>query len=230
MRGVTGRLTIVLTVLAVALVPTDALAASREDISSTHTALAAADTNLRALVDTWSNEEASFHELDLKFAGECPDVAAGSPQNTSEQKLSYEVVGALWTVGYHADANIIHAFIKAVSPLRWSNPALTRRAHEFITGLREMLALSVPDLCGDVRAWIASGYRTVPADTVRFDEHVEAINVEIPLPRLVAAYVHPDDRALFRRTEHLLRRFDELEFSTGQKAWINLLETLGLNE
>jgi hypothetical protein len=225
-----GRLAIILTVLAVGLVPADALAASQEDISSTHTALAAANTSLHALVKTWPDEEASFHRLDLQFAAACPDLAAGSPQNASEQKLSYEVAGALWAVGYHADANIVRAFIKAVSPLRWSNPALTRRAHEFITGLHEMLALSVPDLCGDVRAWIASGYRTVPADTLQFDEHVEAINVEIPLPRLVAAYVQPGDRGLFERAEHLLTRFDELEFSTGQQAWINLLETLGLNE
>lgn len=225
-----GRLAIILTVLAVGLVPTDALAVSREDIASTHTALAAAYTNLRAIVNTWPSEEASFHKLDLKFAAECPDVAAGSPQNASEQKLSYEVAGALWAIGYRADANIVHAFIKAVSPLRWGNPALTRRAHEFITGLREMIALSVPDLCGDVRSWIASGYQTVPASTLRFDQHVEAINVEIPLPRLVAAYVQPVDRGLFMRTEHLLTRFDELEFSTGQQAWINLLETLGLNE
>jgi hypothetical protein len=224
-------LAIVLTVLTCGLVSTtDAFAASREDVSSTHTALTAAYTSLRAIVNTWPGEEASFHELDLKFAAECPDVAAGSPQNASEQRLSYEVAGALWAVGYRKDANIVNAFIKAISPLRWSVAALTRRAHEFITGLREMLALSVPDLCGDIRSWIASGYRTVPASTLQFDEHVEAINVEIPLPRLVLAYVQPVDKGLFRRTEHLLTRFDELEFSTGQTAWISLLETLGLNE
>jgi hypothetical protein len=226
-----SRLAIILTVLTVGLVSTtDAFAASREDISSTHTALTAAYTNLRAIVDTWPSEEASFHELDLKFAAECPDVAAGSPQNASEQKLSYEVAGALWAVGYRADANIVRAFIKAVNPLRWTHAALTRRAQAFIRGLREMIALTVPDLCGDVRSWIASGYRTVPASTLQFDQHLEAINVEIPLPRLVLAYVQPVDMGLFRRTEHLLTRFDELEFSTGQTAWINVLETLGLNE
>ena len=219
-----------LAVLTVGLVPTDALAASRKDITATHTALAAAYTNLRAIVSTWPSEEASFHKLDLKFAAECPGVGAGSPENALEQKLSYEVAGALWAVGYRADASFADTFIKAVSPLRWSNPALTRRAHEFITGLREMIALPVPNLCGDVRSWIASGYRTVPASTLQFDQHVEAINVEIPLPRLVVKYVQPVDMGLFRRTEHLLTRFDELEFSTGQQAWINLLETLGLNE
>ncbi len=225
-----GRLAILLTVLTVGLVPTSALAASPQDSSSTHSALTAADTALQAIVSTWPKEETSLHKLDLKFAAECPHVALGSPQNSSEQGLSYEVAGALWATGYHTDAKIADAFIKTVSSLRWSKPAIARRLRVFVRGLREMIALSVPNLCGDVRSWIASGYQTVPASTLRFDQHVEAIEVEVPSPRLVAAYVQPADRGLLKRVEHLLTRFDELEFTTGQQDWIDLLETLGLNE
>jgi hypothetical protein len=225
-----SRLAIVLTVLTLGLVPADALAASPRDNSSTHRALTAANTALQAIIDTWPNEEKSLHRLKLKFAAECPHVAAGSPQNSSEQKLSYEVVAALFATGYHTDAKIADRFIASVSALRWSNPAITRRLHVFIRGLREMLALKVPNLCADVRSWIASGYQTVPARTLQLDEHVEAIEVEIPSPRLVAAYVQPADRPLFKRVEHLLKRFEELEFSTGQQDWIDVLETLGLNE
>jgi hypothetical protein len=225
-----GRLAILLTVLTVGLLPADALAAPQEDISSTHTALVSAYTTLQAIVNTWPTEEASLHKLDLQFAAECPDVGAGSPQSESEQKLSYEVAGALFATGYHTDAKIAQAFIKAVSPLRWSNPALTRRAHNFITGLREMIALPVPDLCGDVRSWTASGYKTIPASTLQFDQHVEAIKVEVPSPRLIAPYVQPADRGLLARVEHLITRFEELEFTTGQRDWNTLLETLGLNQ
>lgn len=225
-----GRLAIVLTVLAVALVPTDALAASPQDSSSTHRALTAADLTLQAIVRTWPKVEASLHKLDLKFAAECPDVAAGSPQNSSEQSLSYEVAGALFATGYHTDAKIADRFIEAVSSLRWSNPAIARRLHVFVTGLREMIALTVPNLCADVRSWIASGYQTVLARTLRFDEHVEAIEVEVPSPQLLAAYVQPADRGLFKQVGHLLIRFEELEFTTGQQDWIDILETLGLNE
>jgi hypothetical protein len=228
-----SRSKIVLTVLIVGIVsltPAGALAASPQDSSSTHRALTAADTTLQAIVSTWPKEEASLHELNLRFGAECPHVAAGSPQNASEQKLSYEIVGALFATGYHTDAKIADAFIAAVSPLRWSNPAITRRLHVFINGLREMLALKVPNLCADVRSWIASGYQAVPASTLRFDEHVEAIEVEIPSPRLVAAFVQPADRGLFKQVAHLLTRFEELEFTTGQQDWIDVLETLSLNE
>ena len=140
-------LAILVTVLALGPVPAEALAASRQDATSTHTALVAAYAALHAIVDTWPTEEASLHRLELRFAAECPGVGAGSPQSESEQKLSYEVAGSLWATGYHTDTKIAQAFIKAVGPLRWSNPTLTSHVHRYIMGLREMIALQVPDLC-----------------------------------------------------------------------------------
>lgn len=217
-------------VLTFALVPVNTLAASGEDASSTHTTLVAASSTLQQVVNTWPTMEASLHKLNLKFASECPHVGAGSPQSESEQKLSYEVAGALWATAYHADAKIAQKFIAVVSPLRWSNPSITRRAHKFITGLREMIALKVPDLCGDVRSWTASGYKTIPASTLQFDQHVEAIEVEVPSPHILSAYVPAADRSLFAKVEHLITRFDELEFTTGQRYWDTLLETLALNQ
>jgi hypothetical protein len=225
-----GRVAIILTVLIAGLTPVSARAASPQDDSSARRALKAADTTLQAVVNTWPNVEQSLHEVNLKFARECPDVASGSPQNSSEQQLSYEVAGALFATGYHTDARIADRFIEAVGSLRWSNPAIARRLHVFINGLREMIALEVPDLCADVRSWIASGYQAVPARTLQFDQHVEAIEVKVPSPRLVAAYVPPTDRGLLQHVEHLLRRFEELEFTTGQQDWFDILQTLGLNE
>jgi hypothetical protein len=225
-----GRLAILLAVLAFGLAPASALATSAQDASSTHTALLAAYKTLHSVVDSWPALEASMHNLDNRFAGECPNVGAGSPQNEPEQRMSYEVAGALWATAYHTDAKYANAFIKAVSPLHWSNPSIARSAHKFIRGLREMMALQVPNLCADVRSWTATGYKTIPASTLQFDTHVEDINVEVPSPHLVAAYVAPADRGLYAKVEHLVRRFEELEFATGQRQWDSLLETLGLQQ
>jgi hypothetical protein len=224
-----GRLAILLTVLAAGLVPAQALAAPSENVSSTHTALVAAYTALHSVVATWPGVEARLQALDRRFAAECPRAGEGSPENEPEGRVAYEVAGALWAVGYHADARIAQRFIRAVSPLRWTNPALTRRMHAYITGLREMIALQVPNLCGEVRSWSASGFQTVPASAFQYDQHVEAINVEVPSPELVAKYVQPADRQLFARVKHLAIRFEELEFTVGQRAWYHLLEILGLN-
>ncbi|HXC45923.1 MAG TPA: hypothetical protein VNU24_04895, partial [Solirubrobacteraceae bacterium] len=87
---------------------------SRQDGDSTHTTLVAAYTALRGIENSWPAMEASLNNLNRKFAAECPHVGAGSPQNESDQRLSYEVAGALWATAYHTDAKYAHAFIRAV--------------------------------------------------------------------------------------------------------------------
>jgi hypothetical protein len=221
---------LVASVLVAVVVPTSAVAASRQDISAARNALTAGYTALSAVIRTWPRVEASMRRLDRRFATECPAVGAGSPQSDSEQRLSYEVAGALWATGYHTDAPIIRKFIHKVTGLTSSNRTLNRRFYKFLNGLSEMIALPVPDICADVRAWTASGYRTIPASTLQFDKHVEAIEVKIPSPRLAEPYLVPSDRGLVPKLEHLITRFDELEFSTGQRYWNVLLETLSLNQ
>jgi hypothetical protein len=224
-----GRLAILAAVLTVGLAPAGASAAPR-DVASTHAYVAAAYTALHAVVSKWSSVEAEIGKLNQRFHTECPAVGAGSPQSEEEQKLSYEVAGALWATGYRTEAKVVRAFVKALKPLSWSNPAITRRARKLAKGLQEMTALPVPDLCGDVRAWAAGGYRAVPATTEQYDRHVEAIEVK-EIPRgLLNPYVQPADKGLVARTERLATQFEELEFKRGQDDWNMLLETLALNQ
>ena len=227
--GMLRRVAILIAVLAVVLAPATADATSR-DVASTHTYLTASYRVLHAAVSTWSSVEASIHTLDLRFHAECPDAGAGSPQNEEEQKLSYEAAGALWATGYHTDVAIVRTYVNTLNRLTWSSPQITRDAHRLATGLREMTALQVPDICADIRAWRADGFGTMPSDVEPYDQHVEAIDIhEIPR-RLLAPYVQPADRGLRERVEHLATRFEELEFMRGQADWIALLEVVGLNE
>ncbi len=216
-------------VFAVGFAPATA-GASSQDVTSTHTYLVASYKVLHAAVSTWSTVEASIHRLDLRFHAECPDVGAGSPQNEEDQKLSYEAAGALWATGYHTDAAIVHAYVKTVNRLTWSNPKITRDAHRLTRGLQEMTELQVPNICADVRAWGANSYGAAPANVKQYDEHVENIEIhEIPRSLLVP-YVQPSEDGLRKRVEHLATRFEELEFMRGQADWIALLEVLGVNE
>jgi hypothetical protein len=225
LRGVAAPIA----VLALALTPATAGAASR-DVASTHTYLVASYKVLHAAVTTWSSVEASIHRLDLRFHAECPNVGAGSPQNEEDQKLSYEAAGALWATGYHTDAGIVRTYVNSLNRLRWSNPQITRDAHRLASGLEEMVALQVPDICADVRAWAANSYGAAPANVKQYDKHVENIEIhEIPR-KLLVPYVQPADNGLRKRVEHLATRFEELEFVRGQADWIALLEVLGVNE
>ncbi len=225
------RATTLTAVLAVtiAIAPATAGATSR-DIASTHTYLTASYKVLHTAVSTWSSVEASIHSLDLHFHAECPDAGAGSPENEEEEKLSYEVTGALWATGYHTDAAIVHAYVDTLDRLTWSNPQITRDARKLADGLREMVGLQVPNICADISAWHANGFGPMPADVEPYDQHVEAIEIhEIPWA-LLKPYVPPADGALLKRVKQVATRFDELEFVRGQDDWIALLEVVGLNE
>jgi hypothetical protein len=224
-----GRLATLAAVLTLGLAPGNATAAPR-DVASTHAYLVAAYAALHATVTKWSSVEASIRKLDLRFHTECPNVGADSPQSDEEQKLSSEVAGALWATGYRTDAKIVRAFVKAVSPLTWSNPAITHSARRFTTALHAMTLLPIPDLCGDVRSWASGGFKAVSVSTEQYDRRVEAIEVKEVPRRLLAPYVQPADRGLRIRDERLATRFEELEFTHGQNDWNTLLETLALNQ
>lgn len=222
-------LAIALAALALCATPASS-AETRQDASSTHAYLVAAYTALHTVVSKWSSVEANIHQLEHSVQAECADVATGSPQSEEEQKLSYEVAGALWATSYHADATVIQRFLKAVHPLTWRNPAVTRGAHAYARSLHEMVVLPVPHICTDVRSWIAGGFKAVPADTRQFDRRVEAIEIK-ELPRkLLSPYLRPADKALIARVEHVARQFEELEFVHGQGDWNTLLEVLALNQ
>jgi hypothetical protein len=223
------RLAIVTVVLTFGLSPAGA-AATPQDVASTHAYLEADYTALHAAVTKWSAVESAINKLDSRFRAECPNVGAGSPQSEEEQKLSLEAAGALWATGYHTNANALQRFAKAVGGLRWSNPAIARSVRKYTTGLREMVALQVPDLCVDVRAWNAGGFKAAPASTQQFDRHVEAIEVKEVPRRLLAPYEQASDRGLAARVERLATKYGELEFSRGQSDWNALLEVLALNQ
>lgn len=223
-----ATLTAVLAVT-VAIAPATAGATSR-DVASTHTYLTASYKVLHTAVSTWSSVEASIHSLDLHFHAECPDAGAGSPENEEEEKLSYEVTGALWATGYHTDAAIVRAYVNTLERLTWSNPQITRDARKLAGGLQEMVGLQVPNICADISAWHANDFGPMPADVEPYDRHVEAIEIhEIPWA-LLKPYVPPADGALLKRVKQVATRFDELEFVRGQDDWIALLEVVGLNE
>jgi hypothetical protein len=219
----------ILAVLLLALAPAAALATPL-DAASTHAYIAANYVFAQASAARAKAAQADTVSLTRRFARECPKAGAGAPQNEEAQKLSYEVAGAIWSVAYGADAGPIGVFVRAVKPLRWSNPTLTRAARGYARSLHELATLPVPNLCGDVHAWRASGFQTVPPTTVSFDLHVESIEGHSIAPRLLTPYERPSDRSILARTTRLETKLEHIETITGFDDWDSLLETLGLNQ
>ncbi len=216
-------------ILAVWFAPANAAGAPR-DMSSTRAYLLANYSFLRTVRAKEHTVNMNIAKLNQTFAEQCPSVGMGAPQNEAAQHMSYEVAGALWFTLYHTDAKAVQTFVQAVKPLRWSNSAITRIAHGYIISLHELAALTMPDLCGDVRTWSSGGFKTVPASTIQFDRHLEAIEGKSIPAHLLAPYEQPADRSLAARTARLETQLEHAETLVGFDDWNRLLETLALNQ
>lgn len=218
----------VLGVLALAL-PASAFAS--RDVASTRAYVLANYALVRAAHTELHVAEGSIAALNRSLGQQCPKIALEAPQNSQSQLLSKEVAGALWSIVYHTDIGAVDAFVSAVRPLHWSKHKLTVIARRYATSLTQLTELPAPEICADVRAWIASGYKTVPASTLAFDKRLEAIGANSIPQRLLAPYERGASiRAIAVRADRLEAQLDDDESSIGFNDWNMLLETIGLSQ
>jgi hypothetical protein len=215
--------------LALTVAPADALGAP-QDIAATHAYIRANYAFVSASEASVSTALQNVDRYIHKIGGECPHAGAGSPQDEESQHMSLEAAGALWSVSYGTDPSPSRRFLAAVRGVRWSNPKLTRIAQRYARSMYELSKLPTPNICADVRAWSASGFQTIPASTIRFDQHVESIEGPAIPTRLLTRYVQAGDRAMLRRMESLEAKLQHTETIVGFNDWDSLLETLGLNQ
>jgi hypothetical protein len=200
------------------------------DAAATHAYIQANNALARASVARIPAEQAAIDALDHKLSAECPRAGAGAPISQASFPMSEEVSVALWSVSWATGAKSIRAFARAVKPLHWSNPRITRIARRYAASLQEMASIPLPNLCADVRAFAASNFRAVPASIVALDSRVSAIELETVPQTLLARFEPSGDRALAKRTEGLEHEFAEAEFVKGQDDLIHTTEILGLPE
>lgn len=210
-----GRAAAALTAgIALSLAPATALASSG-DVATTRALARATDTLVRAASPDVHRGLAAAESYARQIINQCPNAAAGSPQNHESEQLDDELIGAMTTVGYRVAARPAATFARQVGGLRWSNHRLTRAVHTFATKLAGLTHLATPDVCGDIRAWAASGYQTVPASTTAFVSQYLAITPEaeeVPLIiSLAERYEVPSEIPVLRRVEHLETRLGEAE-------------------
>jgi hypothetical protein len=173
--------------------------------------------------------EAALESLRATLTAECPKAAASSPENEAAEHLSNEVIGAMGTVFIRSDAQAVASFAEAVSRLRWSNAKLTRKVDVYAAKLKAIAALATPDVCGDVRTWAASGYRTLPATTMQFDRAYSANDVgigEVPA-RLLAPYENARERGQLALTKQSENELVDAE-ARAVKPWSKILDALDL--
>jgi hypothetical protein len=222
------RTVLLCTIAAASIVAAGTQAAYGSNGSATHAYIQANYALAKAGVARIGAIQTKVQALNATLAQQCPGAGKGAPELEVTQPLSHEVVAALWSIAYGANAAPIATFVAKTKHLHWSNARITRIAARYARSLHEMATLPLPGICEDVRAFAASGFRTAPAHTIALTEHAESIELE-PVPaRLLAAYEHGSDASVLAKTAKLETRLEEQEFSLGQTDWLELLETLAL--
>jgi hypothetical protein len=203
------RLVLVLgagTLLACGSLPAPAGAsASARDVAATRVYVQANYALVRVARANLAVGQRALAGLVKQIAAQCPGAAAGSPESKESDELGEEVIGTMVLLAYRPDAYAIAVFAHAVQGLRWSNRTLTRAVHTYAAKFQSLMALAPADICGDVEAWVASDYQTLPPSTVAFNKAYFANSIEaeeVPL-RLLAPYERHAQVALLRRTKRL---------------------------
>lgn len=177
-----------------------------------------------------ATSEAALRTLRNQISSECPGVAAGSPQDTDSEQLSNELVGAMTLAAIVPDMQAVAQFAQTVQRLRWSNGKLTHKVHVYASRLQTLAMLPAPNVCSDVRAWVAGDYRTLPASSIEFDQRYYKVEVgvgEVPA-KLLAPSERRDERSVLAHAEQLEGQLTEAE-ANGVYTWGHIMEAMGLN-
>jgi hypothetical protein len=219
------------TTLALTFAPAQARAAASGGDGAATAAYLAANFKLVSFARSeQASSEATLRVLLARVRRECPKVAAGSPQDTASEQLTFELVGAMTLVAVKPNVRAIAGYTRAVAGLHWSNTKLTRAVSTYRGQLRRQSLMAPPDICADVRAWVASGYRTLPDSTRRFNRAFYSVYVAVGLlpTRLLAPSVAPAQRSLLQRTHQLELQLTDAE-ARAVTTWGQIMEALALN-
>jgi hypothetical protein len=215
--------------LAFLAMPAPALASSA-DIAATRTYIQADYTLVHTARVNLATSEAALQKLRGQIGAECPNAAAGSPQNTDSEQLSNELVGAMTVAAIRPDVHAVARFVHTVQGLHWSNNALTHKVSSYAARLKTLSILPAPNICADVQSWAASRFQTLPASTIAFDSHYYKVEVavgEVPA-KLLAPSEQPDERPVLARAERLEGQLTEAE-ANAVYTWGHIMSKLGLN-
>ncbi len=232
-RPFSGSVVLLLVVAGFALAPPAASARSAADVAATRTLAHAAKVLLIAARPDLPKGLANVNRYAKEVAAQCPQAAAKSPQNYGAEQLDDEVVAALTVVGYRTGAGPIKTFYNAVKGLHWSNPQLTRAVKTFATKLDKLVGLTVPNLCGDIKEWVASGYQRLPASTTQFLSQYNAVDPEAEegpaIIRLAKPYATVGDISLYHSIESFESELAETE-AHAVFAYKTIMNTVELNQ
>ncbi len=235
-----GALLVVFAMPAVARVKPDDAAATLTYLKAQYIATRAADADIPAGF-------AALEALGKKLNVECPGVLANAPHlapgespSQSQLEITEEVLTVVLGTFERTDHPALAHFSHVVSGLRWSDRALTRLARSYAAERAAQSSLQAPDLCADLKAWVASGYQAVSPSTKQYVHRLDVIsgmtvvnfNEGLDIGKIIARRLSPyegrTDKAIVRRinrTEAQVKRRFKAELMAASKKATQVLSS-----
>jgi hypothetical protein len=147
--------------------------------------------------------------------------AEGERRRQSRQlgDLKLELSLALDGSRTQPDREAVVALIRALTPLRWSDPKITLLVQVITAVVKEELEVPAPPVCDDMKAWVVSGYKTLTPISREIQSRSEALlkrglelialAAQTPVqsfPKILAPFENASDRVLARHVEALDRQ------------------------
>jgi hypothetical protein len=214
---ISRRASLLVTAVVLAISQAPAALASPADVAATRSYVQANYALVQYAAARLGAAEARLQGVLRRVGADCPNAAAGSPQNEESTMVSNEIIGAMVLATYHGALPQIGAFVRVASRLVWSNRALTRAVHAYAGKLRTLARLGPPDVCGDIKAWAANGYSRLPLSTLSFNALFVPAWVALgELPPQLGPYERPDERAIMQRSHQLESKLADFEAEAVQ--------------
>jgi hypothetical protein len=208
--------------------PTPALAASG-DVATTRTYIQANYALVHYAATRLGTARSLLDGVLNRARTDCPRAAAGSPQNPQSTMVSYEIIGAMVLAAYHAAQPQITAYTRVAARSHWRSRTLNNSIHAYAGKLTTLSTLAAPNLCADIGAWAAGGYKSLPASTVRFDQRF--VPAWVPLgevPAQLASSERPDERSTLQRISQSEEKLTNFE-AEAVETYGMLMNTLAVN-
>jgi hypothetical protein len=203
-----------------AVLPSSALAApSSGDAGATSAYLQADYALARAEAKNFPTAIAAVEAFAKRMQAECPGVVANAPKpalgsapSSSDEEISEEELDAVFDAAASTEHARRERFAREVAALHWSDGALTRFVHAHAADEAAKTATSPPDLCADMRSWVASGYQSVSAATERYLSLESALSkkaerAQAIIKRELPQFESPADK----RVAHAIARLESAE-------------------
>lgn len=145
------------------------------DVNSTRSLINDYDAMIQARAAALAAGVAAANRYVASVGRACGGVLDHAPMTgPAAQALGGEVSGAVGVQLLGPSRPALQSFVSAVGVLLWSSPTVAHAVGRFAGAVLGYERLTTPDVCGDLRAWAASGYRAVPGTTRAFNANVSA--------------------------------------------------------